>query len=53
MGDLSARYPYISMPQPGEKGPASTFIGLGKKALPPNVIIYNKFVHGFVDLQFE
>lgn len=51
--DISVRYPDIPMPQPGEKGPASTFIGLGKKALPSNVIIYHKFVHGFVDLQFE
>lgn len=51
--DLSVRHPDIPMPQPGEKGPASTFIGMGKQALPPNVIIYHKFVHGFVDLQFE
>lgn len=51
--DLSLRHPDIPMLEPGEKGPASTFIGLGKKALPPNVIIYHKFVHGFIDLQFE
>lgn len=51
--DLLVRHSDIPMPKPGEKGPASTFIGLGKKALPPNVIIYHKFVHGFVDLQFE
>lgn len=51
--DILVRHPDIPMPEPGEKGPASTFIGLGKKALPSNVIIYHKFVHGFVDLQFE
>lgn len=51
--DIVVRHPDISMPKPGEKGPAATFIGLGKKALPTNVIIYHKFVHGFVDLQFE
>lgn len=51
--DLLVRHSDIPMPKPGEKGPASTFIGLGKKALPPSIIIYHKFVHGFVDLQFE
>lgn len=51
--DLSVRYPDLPMPKPGEKGSGSTFIGLGKKILPSNVIIYHKFVHGFVDLQFE
>ncbi|MBE2913706.1 hypothetical protein [Anoxybacillus flavithermus] len=51
--DLLVRHPDLPMPEPKDKGPAATFIGLGKKVLPPNVIIYHKFVHGFVDLQFE
>lgn len=51
--DLSVHFPSVSMPKPGVKGPTSTFIGLGKSVLPSNVIIYHKFVHGFVDLQFD
>lgn len=51
--DISVRLPEVHMPRPGIKGPAATFIGLAKSSLPPNVIIYHKFVHGFVDLQFD
>jgi hypothetical protein len=51
--DLSERIPELYMPRPGIKGPASTFIGLAKSVLPPKVIIYHKFVHGYVDLQFD
>lgn len=51
--DITERIPELHMPKPGVKGPAATFIGLGKMQLPTNVIIYHKFVHGFVDLQFE
>lgn len=51
--DVTQRYPDFPMPKPGDKGPAATFIGLGKSKLPKNVFIYHKFVHGAVDLQFE
>lgn len=51
--DISERLPELHMPRPGVKGPAATFIGLAKNSLPTNVIIYHKFVHGYVDLQFE
>lgn len=51
--DVTQRYPDLTMPKPGEKGPAATFIGLGKSKLPKGVIIYHKFVHGAVDLQFD
>ncbi|MCG5252443.1 hypothetical protein [Brevibacillus agri] len=51
--DLTIRHSDLPMPRPGEKGPAATFIALGKAVLPTNVIIYHKFVHGYVDLQFE
>lgn len=51
--DVTKRYPDLPMPKPRDKGPAATFIGLGKSKLPKNVFIYHKFVHGAVDLQFE
>lgn len=51
--DVSVRIPELHMPRPGQKGPAATFIGLAKDVLPPNVVIYHKFVHGHVDLQFD
>ncbi|SOC02782.1 PD-(D/E)XK nuclease superfamily protein [Ureibacillus xyleni] len=51
--DVTSRYPELTMPKPGEKGPAATFIGLGKSALPKDVFIYHKFVHGAVDIQVE
>lgn len=51
--DVTKRYPDLTMLKPGEKGPAATFIGLGKSTLPKGVIIYHKFVHGSVDLQVD
>ncbi len=51
--DVTQRYPDLTMPKPGDKGPAATFIGLGKTKLPKGVFIYHKFVHGSVDLQLE
>lgn len=51
--DVTKRYPELTMPKPGEKGPAATFIGLGKSTFPKGVFIYHKFVHGSVDLQVE
>lgn len=51
--DVTQRYPDLTMPKPSDKGPAATFIGLGKSKLPKRVFIYHKFVHGAVDLQFE
>lgn len=51
--DVTQHYPDLTMPKPGDKGPAATFIGLGKSKLPKGVFIYHKFVHGAVDLQFE
>lgn len=51
--ELKSHVPQLLMPQPGNKGPAATFIGLGSGQLPKNVFIYHKFVHGYVDFQFE
>lgn len=51
--EASERVLELHMPRPGQKGPAATFIGLAKDVLPPNVVIYHKFVHGHVDLQFD